>query len=41
MGNRTEDLEDFEEAVLNKNSHAVVKTLKMSETEAHLLVNYL
>ncbi|MFW3619444.1 TcaA second domain-containing protein [Staphylococcus caprae] len=41
-----EDLEDFEKAVLNKNYHAVAKTLstndkKMSKTEAQLLVTYL
>lgn len=42
----SEDLEDFEKAVLNKNYHAVAKTLstndkKMSETESQLLVTYL
>ncbi|RNG65101.1 TcaA second domain-containing protein [Staphylococcus aureus] len=42
----SEDLKDFEDAVLNKNYHAVAKTLstndkKMSETEAQLFVTYL
>ncbi|QDW97617.1 hypothetical protein DWB88_13810 (plasmid) [Staphylococcus warneri] len=42
----SEDLEDFDKAVLNKNYHAVAKTLstndkKMSKTEAQLLVTYL
>lgn len=42
----SEDLKDFEEAVLNKNYHAVAKTLstndkKMSDIEAQLLVTYL
>lgn len=42
----SEDLKDFEKAVLNKNYHAVAKTLstnnkKMSDIEAQLLVTYL